>query len=173
MRVAARALCVWCGLALAFAFVGGTTHPGADAAGMAMKLTAQLTGSEEAPPVETKGKGSFQGTVPSNNKSISYRLTYSGLTSRATVAHIHVGPKGVAGGVTVFLCGGGGKPACPASGGTVSGSITAASVLATGDLKKGDLPGLMQAIMNGNTYANVHTTKNKGGEIRGQIESGK
>lgn len=126
MTVAVRAMCVWCGLALAFAFfVGGTNRLGADAAGMAMKMTAQLSGSEETPPVQTNGKGSFQSTAAANGKSISYRLTYSGLSSRATVAHIHVGPKGVAGGVVVFLCGGGGKPACPASGGTVSGTVTA------------------------------------------------
>ena len=34
----------------------------------------------------------------------------------------------MAGGVAVFLCGGGGKPACPASG-TVTGTIVAADVV--------------------------------------------
>jgi hypothetical protein len=45
-------------------------------------------------------------------------------------------------------------------------------VLAVGGLKAGDLAGLVKLMSAGSTYANVHTTKNPAGEIRGQIATG-
>ena len=57
-----------------------------------------------------------------------------------------------------------------------SGSFT--GVLAKGAITEADLTGPMQgktfadlaaAVMSGQTYVNVHTAANKGGEIRGQI----
>jgi CHRD domain len=170
MGVALRAIG---SVVLVLGFVGAMNHVWADAAGMEMKLTASLSGSEEVPAKQTNGTGQFQGNVPASHKSILYRLTFSGLTSRSTAAHIHLGKRGANGGIIAFLCGGGGKPSCPASGGTVKGTITSANVLASGDLKKGDLPAMIQAFTNGDTYVNVHSTKNPGGEIRGQIEAGK
>jgi CHRD domain len=172
MGPALRGMCAIGSVVLAFACVGAVNHGGVAAAAMEKKLTASLSGAEQVPPVETKATGQFQGTV-AGNKSISYRLTYSRPGSRVTAAHIHVGNKGTNGGVVAFLCGGGGKPSCPPTGGTVSGRITAANVLAGVGVKKGDLSSLIQAITDGNTYVNVHTTKYKDGEIRGQIEATK
>lgn len=145
---------------------------GADAAAMPMKMSTQLSGSQQVPAVQTPGTGQFQGTIAAGNTSISYRLTFSVLSSPVTAAHIHVGSRGTNGPIVVFFCGGGGRPSCPAGGGTVTGTITAASVVAGGNIKRGDLPGLIKAIMTGNTYVNVHTTKYKDGEIRGQIAIG-
>lgn len=174
MGAASRTMCVMCAVALAFAFAGAMHNVWADAAGMGMmKFTAKLSGSEQMPTVQTKGTGRFEASTDADNKSISYRLTVSGLSNKVTAAHIHLGKKGANGGVAAFLCGGGGKKPCPASGGTVTGAITGANVVATGDLKKGDLAGLIQAISSGDTYVNVHTTKYKDGEIRGQIEAAK
>jgi CHRD domain len=171
MGVALRRVCAIGSVALAVAYIGAINHGWATAAGMEMKLTASLTGSEQVPAVQTKGTGQFQGTVAGAKTSISCRLIASNLSRRMTAAHIHVGKRDANGGVVAFLCGGGGKPPCPASGGTVSGRITAANVLATGGVTKGDLSALIQAITNGDTYVNVHTTKYKDGEIRGQIET--
>jgi hypothetical protein len=53
----------------------------------------------------------------------------------------------------------------------VTGTITAANVVATEGMKQGDLGALIQAMMNGETYVNVHTTKYQDGEIRGQIKA--
>jgi hypothetical protein len=39
-----------------------------------------------------------------------------GLEGSVTAAHIHLGQEDGVGGVIAFLCGGGGKPACPQSG---------------------------------------------------------
>ena len=139
---------------------------------MQMKIAAQLSGAEQVPPVQTAGTGKFQGTVAGSN-SISYRLSFSGLSTPVTAAHIHFGKKVTNGGPVVFFCGGGGRPPCPPSGGTVTGRITAANVIATEGMKQGDLAAVLQAMMNDETYVNVHTTKYKDGEIRSQIEVAK
>jgi hypothetical protein len=149
----------------------GTAAFQARAAGMAMKIAATLGGSQQVPPVQSPGSGTFAGTIRADNKSIAYRLTFSRLSTRVIAAHIHAGARGTNGPVVVFFCGGGGRPACPANGGTVTGTITAANVVGGGGIKRGDLRGLIKAIMDGNTYVNVHSTKYKDGEIRGQISS--
>jgi hypothetical protein len=63
-------------------------------------------------------------------------------------------------------------PQCPQEG-TVTGTITAANVIAGGtasqQLKAGDLSAVITAIRAGAAYANVHTTASPGGEVRGQI----
>ena len=94
--------------------------------------------------------------------------------------HIHVAMPGVNGSVVIFLCQTaanpdptGLAPQCPQEG-TVSGTITAANVVAgataTQQLKAGDLAAIITAIRAGAAYANVHTTLSPGGEIRGQIK---
>jgi hypothetical protein len=169
MRANLRQTSSICCLGLALAVVGSVNHISAAAAAMQMKITTQLSGAEQVPVVQTGGTGQFQGTVAGGN-SISYRLSFSGLSSPVTAAHIHLGKKGTNGGVIVFLCGGGGRPPCPPSGGTVTGTMTAANVVATEGMKRGDLAAVLRAMMNGETYVNVHTTKYMDGEIRGQIK---
>ena len=63
------------------------------------------------------------------------------------------------GGVAAFLCGGGGKPACPQGSGTVTGTIVADDVqaIAAQSLAAKDIAALIRAIKAGYTYANVHT----------------
>ncbi len=99
-------------------------------------------------------------------------LHYEGLQTPVGAAHIHVGQTTANGGVTVFFCGGGGKPACPASPATIEGDFSANDVLgiATQQLEATNLDKLLAAIRLGRTYANVHTMTSPGGEIRGQIE---
>src|SRR5262245_51111938 len=72
---------------------------------------ARLKGYEETPSINSAGTGQFSATVNGNGTSITYKLSYSGLSTAASVAHIHFGQRGVAGGVVAFLCGGGNKPA--------------------------------------------------------------
>jgi hypothetical protein len=45
--------------------------------------------------------------------NITFSLSFSDLSSTLSVAHIHFAPSQVAGGVMIFLCGGGGQPDCP------------------------------------------------------------
>src|SRR5690349_12175542 len=101
-------------LALVCVLVSTSGVTSADDHGGAMR--ARLTGFEEVPPKLTNGHGQFTATI--TDKAITYQLAYSGLSSTATVAHIHFAQRGVNGGVVAFLCGGGNKPACPPNGGT-------------------------------------------------------
>jgi hypothetical protein len=89
-------------------------------------FTAELFGDNEVPPNNTNGNADFKMTVGS---SITFTLTFSGLSAPLAVAHLHFAPTNVAGGVMIFLCGGGGQPPCPsATAGVISGTITAANV---------------------------------------------
>ena len=142
---------------------------------------AQLSGFFEIGPINnntgailTNGRGELTLVVEKN--VAEYSLSYTGLTSNVTQAHIHFGKVHDAGGVFVFLCtnlgnGPAGTPACPPSGGTVTGTMTAASILAvpTQNIPAGKFDVLLEALASDTAYANVHTTNFPGGEIRGQV----
>ena len=102
---------------------------------------------------------------------ITFSLDFSDLSSTLTVAHLHFAPSKVAGGVMIFLCGGGNQSACPA---TTSGTITAANVTGPGGqgIAAGDLDSALEAVHGNLSYANMHTTNFPGGEIRGQVRRG-
>jgi hypothetical protein len=84
-------------------------------------IRAELSSFNQVPSVLTTGHGKFEAEIDEDG-TISYSLTYSGMSSQVVQAHIHFGDGLTNGGVAVFLCGGA-KPACPASG-TVTGTIT-------------------------------------------------
>lgn len=138
-----------------------------------------LNGYEENPDISTVASGSFGARLSDDGSSIHYKLTYSGLEGTVTQSHVHFGKTAINGGVSFFLCGTAsnpgpaGTPACPTPGGTVEGEITAAQVI--GPLSQGIEPGalaeIVAAMRAGSAYANVHSTKWPGGEIRAQIEN--
>jgi CHRD domain len=145
------------------------------------QIGALLTGYEESPSVSTAGSGEFTATVAPDGEAIEYTETYSGLQGTVTQSHIHVGQLGVNGSIVIFLCQTaanpdptGLAPECPQEG-TVSGTITAANVIAGAEasqqLAAGDLAAVVTAIRAGAAYANVHTDVSPGGEIRGQIRT--
>jgi len=101
------------------------------------------------------------------------RLSYENLEGTTTnAAHIHIGQESVNGGVVAFLCGGGGKPACTATSGTFTGTIGVADVVAVSaqGISAGEWAEVVRAMRAGKIYANVHTDKHPGGEIRGQVK---
>jgi CHRD domain-containing protein len=134
-------------------------------------LRAFLNGFSEVPANSTTGHGKFK--AKRENGSITFELSYQDLEGTAQAAHIHFAQRDVNGGVAAFLCGGGGKPACPPSG-TVTGNIAASDVIgpAGQGIAAGELDELVRAIKHGVTYVNVHTDKFPDGEIRGQIGRG-
>jgi hypothetical protein len=137
------------------------------------QFRAKLIGFGEVPANNTAGHGRLRLTV--SNTELTFRLDYADLSGPPLVAHIHVGQKNVNGGVSVFFCGGGGQAACPGSAsGSISGTITAANVVGptAQGYDPGDLAPVVKAIRAGVTYANMHTTKFPGGEIRGQVRRG-
>jgi len=146
---------------------------------------ATLTGYEEVPSVSTAASGSFRAQLSTDGTTLSYELTYGNIQN-AVAAHIHLGQPGVIGGVSAFLCGGGGQELCPLTGGTVTGMITAANVTGPAvqgiaGIAAGEFDELVAAMRAGFTYANVHTSTGGDsvptgpgdlpvGEIRGQIK---
>jgi hypothetical protein len=113
-----------------------------------VKLSARLgTHSEPARPKGgASGYGFFTATLAGS--TLTWRLTFSGLTGKALAAHVHTGRPGVSGPVAVPLCG-----PC------VSGAHGTKKVTAT----------VRSALLTGRAYVNVHTAKNAAGEIRGQV----
>jgi hypothetical protein len=138
----------------------------------------RLTGFEEVPALSTPGAGDFRAYLNRSGDTLRYRLRFDNLESQATQAHIHFENRTNNGPVVAFLCsnlgnGPAGTQACPADGGSISGSIAAADVLGGGaaqGLAAGELEELLNAIDAGATYVNVHTTGRPGGEIRAQLE---
>jgi hypothetical protein len=139
----------------------------------ARHVSADLNGYQEVNSISTTGKGVFTASIDDENQLITYELTYSALEGTITTqAHIHFAQRSVNGAVHAFLCGGGDKPPCPATEGTVTGEIDAADILATipdRGIEAGAFEEFVQAIRAGHAYVNVHTNKWPGGEIRGQI----
>jgi hypothetical protein len=141
-------------------------------------LRATLRGIEEPPSVSSTGRGTFRATISEDATSLSYTLSYEDLEGDVQQAHIHLGQRGANGGIAVFLCtnlgnGPTGTPECPGPrAGTVSGTVTGAQIVGpTGQgLAPGEFAELLRAIDRKVTYANVHSSKHTGGEIRGQID---
>jgi len=154
---------------LALSMVGAAPALGAEG------LSAQLNSYEETPStLNSPGTGVFLGLLDSEETTINYQLFYTDLQGASVLfAHIHFGKPGESGGVVAFLCGGGGKPVCPAAGTLITGSIEAANVqaLAGQNLAAGDMAAFVRAIRSGFAYVNVHTNTFPTGELRGQIKS--
>jgi hypothetical protein len=161
-------------LALAVATVAGLAvraQDSDDERGSTNQFRAVLKGRQEVPLTLSAARGELELTVSDDESSVHFVLTYEGLQTKVMFAHIHVGQPNVNGGVTVFFCGGGGRPDCPQGAGTVEGDFTAADVigLPSQQLDAHDLAKLLRAIRHRKTYANLHTMTSPGGEIRGQI----
>jgi len=138
--------------------------------------TRGLNGYEENPDISTVASGSFKATVDEDAQTVNYELTYSGLEGDVQQAHIHFGKPAINGGVSLFLCsnlrnGPAGTPSCPQSG-TVSRTVPASDIVGptAQGIEAGNLSELVAAMRAGHAYANVHSSKWPGGEIRAQIK---
>jgi CHRD domain len=161
--------------------VGGIAAATGSASGGVNNFRASLTGYEETPAaISTPGAGSFSARQVSDGV-YEYTLTFSGLEANSTQAHIHFGQRSVSGGIAIWLCSNlaspptpPNTPACPLTGGTVTGTFSAASVVgpAGQGIDAGQLDEVVAAIDAGLAYCNVHSTKYLTGEVRGQIGLG-
>ena len=143
------------------------------------KISEFLTGYEEVPSVSTVATGTFDARISKDESQIDWELSYSDLEGAVQQAHIHFGQKGVNGGISVWLCGNpsatvnppAGTQPCPPPPATITGTATAANVVgpANQGIAAGEFAELIRAIRAGKTYANVHSTKFPGGEIRSQL----
>src|SRR5688572_438982 len=74
---------------VAFGLSACETPPAANV----MRLGAQLTGAAEVPPKAVPGSGNAEVNYNRDTGTLSWRVTYSGLTGPLTGAHFH-GPAG-------------------------------------------------------------------------------
>jgi len=146
---------------------------------LAHDVDSHLEGLSEVPSVATAATGKFSATIDETGGNIQYRLAFNGLEGDVRQAHIHFGQRKVNGGVMVYLCQTtfnpdptGLAPTCPQSG-VVNGTLTAANVIGpTGQgVDAGEFAELVAAIKAGAAYANVHSTKFPGGEVRAQLST--
>ena len=110
-------------------------------------IKVSLTGTEQVPPLNVPSSGSGAVRVAEDG-TVSGSVTTKDV--QGTMAHIHRGAKGTNGPVIVPLDKNGDTYTVPAGR-----KLTQAQI---DDLKKGNL------------YVNVHTNRNKGGEVRGQLQ---
>lgn len=143
-----------------------------------------LSGYEEVPAVSTAAEAEFRARINRDSTEIQYSLAYAGLEGDVQQAHIHLGQKGVNGGITVFLCsnlgnGPAGTQACPPAPATITGTITELDVspnipatqgARNQGINTGEFEELLKAMRAGVTYVNLHSTKFPGGEVRSQID---
>ena len=141
-------------------------------------LNTRLKGFHEVPAVSTAATGRFKALIDKVSNTIRYEMTYQGLEGDVRQAHVHLGQRGVNGGITVWLCQTSlnvspiaTTPVCPQSG-TVVGVLSAADVIgpAGQGIAAMEFAELLAAIRAGVAYVNVHSSKFPGGEIRGQLK---
>ena len=114
-----------------------------------MSMKNAVTGAQEVPPVTTGGSGTVDTTFDKSTNVLTWTVTYSGLSGPVTAGHIHrPAPAGANAGVVIPFTG---DLSSPIRG---KATLTAAQVA---DLTAGRY------------YVNLHTAKNPGGEIRGQL----
>ncbi len=111
-------------------------------------FVATLNGSNEPSMPATTAAGTFWGVLSADRSTLTYRITYAGLTSPFTGSHFHLGAAGVNGPVLKSIA---------FNGNTAAGTWTSLPDSTVRDLMEGYL------------YVNIHTQNNPGGEIRGQV----
>jgi CHRD domain len=117
-----------------------------------LSFTVPLTGAQQVPVVQTQGTGSADLTYDPATRVVTWSLTFSGLSSDATMVHFH-GPAdtGKNAGVKVWMS---------EKGSAVTSPIKGQATLTTEDAK---------TFLSGQMYINVHTKDHPAGEIRGQV----
>ena len=112
----------------------------------------QLTGTQQAPPVQTAGTGTADLTYDSTTRMLTWTVMYSGLSGPVTMAHFH-GPaaEGKNAATQVWLT---------PKGSPIENPIKGHATLTPEQAKQFEA---------GEWYINVHTKAHLGGEIRGQV----
>lgn len=125
-----------------------------------------LEGRQEVPPVAASGSGHASFQLSDDGMSIQYQLFVAN-TESILASHIHLAPMGQNGAVVAFLLETQDPPTPLFNGLLAEGTIEDSDLI--GPLAGMTIPDLVEAIKEGNTYVNVHTSDHPGGEIRGQI----
>ncbi|MBP2079232.1 CHRD domain-containing protein [Oceanobacillus polygoni] len=125
---------------------------------------AELTGSQESPPVRTYADGTTLFHVSRKGNEIRYRLAANNIKNM-TQAHIQVGRRNINGPVVAFLSSEGASLGEQET--ILEGFLTSADL--TGPLKDKSISDLVDLMNAGKAYVNIHSKTYPNGEIRGKI----
>ena len=131
--------------------------------GNQQKFSAKLSGDQQVPSIQTSASGIAWFKPMQDN--IWFKVNVTNIQG-VTMAHIHSGKQGENGPPIVPIY----KSETPSgqmSGILAKGNITADTF--QGPMAGKQIPDLITAMQNGETYVNIHTQQNPDGEIRGQI----
>ncbi len=120
---------------------------GGEIRGQIVDLVCQLDGAQETPPNGSAGRGFGLFMIDTDANALSYYISYGGLGSAETAAHIH------------------GFATHTAPAGVLHPLPAGSPKVGTWNYNEVDEAG----ILDGLTYVNIHTQNFGGGEIRGQI----
>jgi len=136
---------------LIYANIHTGLNPGGEIRGQLVpsQYIANLTGTNEVTPVTTSATGTSTFTFVGDQ--LFYTVTYSGLSSEATAAHIH-GPADPTQPAGVL------QPLVTPTG--TSGTLRGVLTLTTDQIGN---------LVDGLVYVNIHSVTNVNGEIRGQL----
>lgn len=137
----------------------------APAAAQTVTLTATLTGGSENPPLNTGAFGTATVTVDVGARTVTYRVDAFNLPSGVTASHIHAGAIGTNGPTIVNFP----VPTTASNDFAFSGTARDTDFTLRPDQGIRSAEDVIQAILGNNTYVNVHSAANPGGEIRGQL----
>lgn len=141
-------------------------------------FTTTLTGPQEVPPTASPGIGSALVTVDTVTNLLTVNVSFAGLLSPTTAAHIHccAGPTGTAIPATTVPTFPG-FPLGVTTGTflqtfdlTIASTYNPAFIAANGGTVAGAQAAFIAGLLNGQTYLNIHTSQFPGGEIRGQLQ---
>ena len=136
-----------------------------------VKFGATLSPAQEVPTPtgSPQGTGTFTATLDTSTNVFTYSLTFSGMSPNVTAGHIH-GPAAAGTPASVILNFStlpGATFTAGSTSGTATGTVTLNASTTISSSVNGD--SLKKLLFAGLTYANIHTTTNGAGEIRGQI----
>ena len=113
-----------------------------------INLSGDLKAANEVPPNSSPATGHVDAVFDTTNQELSWTVTYSNLTGPATGAHFH-GPSEQGKNAGIIL---------PFK--TVQSPIQGTATIPANQVDD---------MLAGKWYANIHTSQNPGGEIRGQL----
>ena len=117
----------------------------------AQSFSVPLSGDQQVPKVASPGSGTADFTWDPATRVLTWAITFSGLKSDATMAHLHIGAAGKNGGVALWLSNRNKPPTSPLTG---SASLT---------------PAQARQLAAGAWYVNLHSKDHPAGELRGQV----